>query len=61
MQAGADTPLLGQGSTLSAAIRAGCACIFTLLAGAACQDKPDEAQPRPNKRMKKVAILIAGR
>jgi hypothetical protein len=40
--------MFGQGSTLSAAIHAGCACIFTLLAGTACQDKPDEAQPRPN-------------
>jgi hypothetical protein len=30
-------------------IHAGCACIFALPAGKACQNRPDEAQPRPNQ------------
>jgi hypothetical protein len=40
--------LFGQGSTLSALSTQAVPASASLLAGAACQDKPDEAQPRPN-------------
>jgi hypothetical protein len=42
------TPLFGQGSALSALSAQALPASASLLAGAACQDKPDEAQPRPN-------------
>jgi hypothetical protein len=44
------TSLLGQGSTLSALSAQAAPAFASLLAGAARQDKPDEAQPRPNSR-----------
>ncbi|MDR2423719.1 MAG: hypothetical protein LBD59_03230 [Prevotellaceae bacterium] len=44
----AQSRLLGQGSTLSAVSTQAVPSFAPLLAGAACQDKPDEAQPHPN-------------
>jgi hypothetical protein len=41
--------LFGQGSTLSALSTQAVPAFAFLLAGTACQDKPDEAEPRPNK------------
>jgi hypothetical protein len=41
-------PLFGQGSTLSELSTQALPAFVSLLAGAACRDKPDEAQPRPN-------------
>jgi hypothetical protein len=46
IKTGISIPLFGQGSTLSALSTQ--AVPASLLAGTACQNKPDEAQPRPN-------------
>jgi hypothetical protein len=43
--------LFGQGFTLPALSTQAVPAFASLLAGAACQDKLDEVQPRPNNRV----------